>query len=416
MKSKGVLILMATKDIMKTRLQVPFSSIVGNITGIIKWYVMNNFPNDYFKDINIDTALTRKKWTEDIMLKQMPRLDIGVEYSPSDYGIMGKPSRWRKGSNFILKEQKNMNYQNVFYNDQDHYYLYTIPNRTKVTFNFQIRVKSRMRAYDVTNYIMQGHNPEQYFYLNSMPIEGTVPNSFIQAMMVDKGVDVNNNTEFNNFNEYLKQHSQGYIMRKKNMSTGNYVYTHRYLANVLCMFEGEPSINGEGADQEQEAYNVEFSLSTELWTPGDYIFEGKEIPDYDTLEEMDIFEENDYAFINYTLGYMPKQSKDDKTLIFYQGYVTGDDELIDTVDLSPLFDENLLELILYNLDNGVNNDEYFDIDVRQDGNMLPEEDFDFSWDALELDTMFPQMGMTYHVALYGDNDKIQEQLEIMNEE
>jgi hypothetical protein len=131
---------------------------------------------------------------------------------------------------------------------------------------------------------------------------------------------------------------------------------------------------------------------------------------------MDIFEENDYAFINYTLGYMPKQSKDDKTLIFYQGYVTGDDELIDTVDLSPLFDENLLELIQYNLDNGVNNDDYFDIDVRQDGNMLPEEDFDFSWDTLELDTMFPQMGMTYHVALYGDNDKIQEQLEVMNEE
>ena len=129
---------MATKDIMRTRLQIPFSAIVGNVTGIIKWYVVNNFPNNYFKDINIDTALARKKRTDDIMLNQLPRLDMFVEFDPSDYGIMGGDSRWRKGSNFILKNQKNLNYQNVFYNDQDHYYLYTIPNRTKVTFNFQI--------------------------------------------------------------------------------------------------------------------------------------------------------------------------------------------------------------------------------------------------------------------------------------
>ena len=406
---------MATKDIMRTRLQIPFSAIVGNVTGIIKWYVVNNFPNNYFKDINIDTALTRKKRTDDIMLNQLPRLDMFVEFDPSDYGIMGKDSRWRKGSNFILKNQKNLNYQNVFYNDQDHYYLYTIPNRTKVTFNFQIRVKSRMRAYDVAKYITQSQNPEQYFYLNSMPIEGIIPNSFIQAMIDDRNIDISDNTEFNEFNDYLKQHSQGYIMRKKNLSTGNYIYTHRYLANVLCMFEGEPSISGEGRDQEQENYNVEFSLSTELWTPGDYIFEGKEIPDYDALEEMDLLQDNDYSFINYTLGYMPKKSKDDKTLIFYQGYVTGDDELIDIVDLSPLFDENLLELIQYNLDNGINNDDYFDIDIRQDGNLLPEEDYNFEWNTLELETIFPQIGMTYHVVLYGDNDKIQEQLEIINE-
>ena len=405
---------MATKDIMRTRLQIPFSAIVGNITGVMKWYIMNSFPNNYFKDINIDTALTRKKWTEDIMLNQLPRLDMSVEYDPSNYGIMGKDSRWRKGSNFILNNQKSMNYQTVFYNDQDHYYLYTIPNRTTVNFTFQIRVKSRMRAYDVAKYISQIKNPEQYFYLNSMPIEGIVPNSFIQSMLVDKGVNIENNTEFNDFNDYLKQHSEGYIMRKKNLSTGNYIYTHRYLANFLCMIDGEPSITAEGSDQEQEMYSVEFTMSTELWTPGDYIFEGKEIPDPADFPEDGVFQENDYSFINYTLGYIPKQSKDDKTLIFYQGYVTGDDELIDTVDLSTLFNENLLELIQYNLDNGIDNDEYFDIDVRQDGTLLPESDFNFEWDNLELETIFPQMGMTYHVALYGNNRKIQEQLEIMN--
>jgi hypothetical protein len=408
---------MAPSNILACRASSTISSIMGNITGIVKEHLQTRFPAGYIKNVIINTTQASTNMADNgdnVFNKTLPMMSLRPNFDINADNLFGSLPYWHNAWEHIYKNPR-YNYRGVFFNDQDGYYIYSIPDRISFSFDVKVMVSSYMQKIDLVNFIRQVYNINGYYYLNGIPLETQVPNLFISILMQQMGTDVNNPDSLQKFNDYLKQFSSGYLNPKKNLSNGNTMYSYRYFSNILCKMS---DLNVDDTDKVGQIDNnstVSFRFTTELWVPANFILETTALEAPPTNLQQDPLLTTDTGFsISFTGRIAPAQTMGNLSLLINQSYITDVNVAVDELDITDLFNSQVSGVIGYNIDTSIDNWSMFDIIVTQDSKQLVKDtDFTFDWNTLTLRTINPLYNMTYNVSIYVDLRKLNETWDAM---
>jgi len=402
---------MENQNILVSRASTTVSSIIGNVVSVVKRHIEGNFPKEYFRRVYITTAHTPSQQNENpdnVYKPDLPNLSIRPNFEvQSEHSFQHLPY-WYYTHNYIF-QNKLRNYRGVLYDEENEFYIYSVPDRIKLSFEVKIKVESLMRQMDTLSYIKQTFNTQGHYFLNAIPIEVEVPKTFIKVLMDEYGVDPNNPSDLNEFNNYLKIYSSNYITSKKNLSTGKISYMYKYPANILCRME-PPTGDADTKNMSGDNFIVSLNLTMELWTPASFILETGRDLDGDACTNLPM-EINDSSIVfNFCLKTEPPYTIKDKSLLLWSGYITDTNVDVDRLDMSDMFSQEKIKSIIdYNNKYEIDNFDIFDIIVFRDNLQLKyNDDYTFNWNTLELLTKNPFFNHTHHVGLYGNLKKIQE--------
>jgi hypothetical protein len=408
----------SNKNVLSCRASSTFSSIIGNITSVMKNYILKGFPPNFFSDIYVDTFLPSTKIKEDldtVFKYRLPALIISPRYEASNETTFDIIPYWRRAWHPIYREAR-YNYKNVFFDEDGGYFINSIEDRIKMNFDLKIKVQTLMTQLDVINYIRQSFDTRGYFFLNNIPLETEIPKTIIVYLMKEKGIDrYNPNLEdLEEFNTWLKTYSDGYIEIKKNLADGKDMYSYRYKTNILCKIEPPEADAVNKKNLIDEDALVTFRLSVEFWSPVNYVFETikTDLTEPEPLDPIEYDKGN--IVLNYSFNSFLEQVIEDKTLLIFQGFVTDVNIQIDTLDLTSVLSKELKDIINYNNENEIDNETLFKFKVFRDNYTLANNEFNFKWDELKLEIINPLFNMNYYVALYGNLAKLNETHKIVS--
>ena len=402
---------MAENNIFSCRSLSTLSNIIGNTTSEVRNFIINLFPKGYFRSVYTDTMLASLEMgTDDTIKKELPILIIRPRVVLDDNTMSGRPFDWQFSTYFLYKKMRT-NYFPVLGNDEDEIYIYAIPSRIRVDFEIEILTKTKMQQINTAFFLKQSVRHNAPFFLDGKR-EGTlmeieVPKKFIKVLH-----DVLERPQTNDFEDYLKRHSMNYITRKTRLSSGNESYFYSYNTNLLCNFEGYPSIDdGNQQGQIKKDFKVSSVLSVKFTTFLNMMMESsKPYPkeffnDLSTIIDDDLL--SDSVFVHFTIKTRPNETRGDKTLYKWNAYITDTDEL-DVLPFGDLIDEDVMKVIEYYRQYSLDFSRLFSIVLFKDGLEIVEEETIVDWDKLTLTNVKPIKDYTYHFGIYVDLKELHE--------
>lgn len=405
--------LLNESHILTCKCGTSFSSVLGNVTSLIKDYVHSVFPKGYINNVYVDTKdLSGDLEEEDVIRKDKPILVIKPKFDYSaDNGIMGRLPDWQHKNYFIFK-QPGFHYIPVLGDVENDLYIYSIPERMKVSFDITVIFNTKMEAMNTAYYFRGSVLHKSYFYMNDVFLETEIPKSMILTIANKLGLDLNNNDDKRDLLEYLNNYSMNKITRKTKTSSGIEQYFYKYKVNLLSMFPEYPEVDdGENVGQVSTGYRMTTSLDIEFTCPYNYILEsGKTVKIAELDEEESRYLLQDTFSINTTIPDPPEIEKVDeeqhKKLVVWEGYIT-DTDVVDVLDISPVMFDSLDTVINYCLDESTdtNISDVFDTVLFKGKYAIPPSDYRFEWSSREVINLRPVKDETYHFGIYMDTKK-----------
>jgi hypothetical protein len=411
-----------SKTIITCNVSTSISSLLSAVTGVVKESICKLFPDEYFQEIFIGTSQANAQQVEmeqqddDVMVKRYPQLSIIPQFNVDIDDMFGGPyPMWRRGvyQRFRTQGHKDYGYKKIFYNDADELIINAIPSRVKFTFDCKIKLETHLLKIDTVHYLRQRMNTNDIFYLNDILLESDIPNTIIDAIAKIKNFNLEDQEELDNFYKYLKQYSQGTITEKIEHSSGLKVFSFLYAANILTKIENPPE-----ADTSIERVNmsegdglINFTISMELWSPSNYLFECSYLPKGNYNEHLDMGK----VTVQHVFKARPPREKDGRVMFKWNKFVTDVNVKVDKIDLDALFTQPMIDLIK---DRSENKDEeflndLFEIVVYEDEKeLIKDKDFRINWSNLSLEMIYPKFNYVYNVGIYGDNAQLAEVLKL----
>ena len=399
------------KQISICRSSSSISNVVGNVTYIVRNFMIGLFPKNFFKSVYIDTAMSQLEMEkEDIFKKDKPLLIIRPRVSLGENSIFQGLPDWMSTNHYMFTELQG-NYKPVLADEENKVFVYTAPDRIKINYEIEIVTSTKMQQIN-TAYFLKGivlH--KSYFYLNNARIETEVPKYYINLIAEHLEYDLKDVNQRIEYGSYLDKYSRSLITEKIKTSSGNPAYFYIYSANILSMFEDYPDIDdGEQNNQISSNFKISENFGIEFWCPINYILETGVQPTSEILNNA----ENDYKLglfdtltvANFTLQFPIPSTYGEMILLKKQGYLTDTGTEKDILDIRPLFTKGLSEVISYNNKYNLDNGEVFHIDLWNDDSKVAEENVNINWSTLVLENIKPLPNTTYHIALYGHNETI----------
>lgn len=395
--------------IVNCRTSTSISSLIGNLTAVAVEYTKSKFPKGYIQDVHIAesmTALSMRDECKKVFKRDYQTLFVQADYTLGEH-VLGQLPRWYKANEFIFKN-KRKRYTPVLMDDENEIYVYTIPNRVKVNFNFRLKLQTAMQCQDVYNYIYNTFDIEGYRYLNNIKLETEIPKSFIKPICSRFGWDYGNKQDREKLVEYLHKYSYGGVQEKINLASGNSMYAYNYNANILMNFQDMPERDRNYKSMTISEGYVNFSFSMEMWTPSNYIFEAGNIEEDEEIDisPFDNNTSNTYLYnIHVDTDYI-KEIEDGKHLIIRRQFVPDINVEYDELpfeDVMPTELKNVLDKIKedgYRLDNLV------DVKIMAGNKYIPVSEYDLEWEDYTVKTKNPMKNTTYSILIYGDLDKL----------
>lgn len=316
-----------------------FSYVLGGLTRYIELFFKKLFPNNYFKYtyISMMSSMEAMK-NKDLYKAGYPHLAIKPEFTFEETSMGKLPYLFRVGE-WISKNSKN--YPLLLTNSEEDIYLSMVPDRIKVKYEFKIRTGTRMSLYNLTSYITHSIRINAPFFLNSVKLEAIIPNTILKGISDYKNLNLKNSIDLIEFETYLKKYSDYPIVKKIDSGTGNTVYTHQFITNLLVKFTEYPSVEftEKGLSKDEESITT-INADVELWTTLNYILKTKwDVLEDDTILDVDslILDSPDLFYV-YTTDSEIKKTKDDKSLIIKQDFISGVNMEIDELDIKPVFE------------------------------------------------------------------------------
>jgi hypothetical protein len=399
-------------QIRMCRASSSLSSVIGNVSLVVRDFIVGLFPPSFFKDVYIDTSMTSLFFEkEDIFKHDKPMLVIKPRVSLSDDNIFGRLPDWMSTNYFIFKELNN-NYTPVFADTEKQIYVYSVPDRVKLTFEIDIVCSSKMQQINVGHFLKGSVLHKGYFYLYDSYIETEVPKYFIKTIADLLNYDLREPQQKSDFLNYLDSKSQSFITEKIKTSSGNPAYFYIYSTNILSQFEDYPQLDdGEQKEMTMNNFRVSETFSVDFSCPSNFFLETKEVLTPEQMQAEPSLEGlEDSILLNYTMTFIPPKEVDinGKTFGFLrkQGYITDSSTQLDELPLDEFFSEDIKSVIQYNNKYGINNDEVFSINLYKENTLVDPRNVKVLWDTLMLQNWNPSPDTTYHIFLYGDKERI----------
>lgn len=390
------------------------SSVIGNITGLYKDFITSCFPKEYFKEIFITTThvSNEQNGEDDVIKKRLPQLSISPGYIPSaDETTMTPYPKWRRAFKPVFRDHR-FSGREVFMNDEDEIYIYAIPYRMKINFETKIKVPTHMEKLDILFYVKQMFENGEKFYLNNKYLETEIPKSIIKALSAIKGFNLEDEDDLENYFNYLKTYSTGYISKKKNLSTGNEKYSYRFPANILVIIENGGDADGRTSNKINMSDNdnvIDFSISFEMWIPSNYVMQTVNLPVGDYSPDLS----SERVGFDFTLQTRPNRIRGEKTEIEFKTFITEVNTSIDEIDISSMFPHDYRDFLISLVEQG----DYellnatFELVCFRDNIELKPDDYEIDWKTLTMKLIHPYQNYVYSIISYGNRKLINENID-----
>jgi hypothetical protein len=380
------------------------------VTGFAKDFILNYFPEDFFKDIYITTTAASNQLSgledDEIPVKQYPQLSIQPGYNVNYDEATGGPfPMWRRGHYMVYHNRPNSYGSiNVFYNDEDQLSIYSIPQRVSFSFDYKIKVESFLHKIDIVNLLRQHLQDNEKFFWNNVNFESQLPNTIVQIIADAKNYDLNEPDEVDDFLKYLKQFSRNHIVEKIYEASGQRVFSYDFASNILISVTSPPEADTKSKEKIDMADGreiIEFSLNMDLWIPNNFVMECNFLPPekkyYPSFDETKLI-------IEHYVRLQPPLTKDNRNRISWNKFVTDINKKVDTIDITPLFNKKHMEMInkiIEKKDFDYLN-EIFDIDIYRDEKQIKKKDYNINWSEMQIEMIHPYSNYVYNIAIYAD--------------
>jgi hypothetical protein len=387
-------------QIVSCRASTSISSLIGNMTGFLRFFLNSKFPEGFFKDTYIEGSLAEIKMEENESVHKLskPTLIMAANYTGST-GHMDLLPRWHNSQYFIFKNPRKK-YNPVLYDNVNDIYMYSIPDRIRIDYNIRIVLPTQMYAYNILHYVKQNFDIGGKFFYNDVRLETEIPKYYTKIIEQRLGLDLSTGEGQETLEDYLLRNSYNGITEKVNLSTGNKAYPYNHGTNMLIEFPELPTIESDDNQQIREKAVVTFPVSIECWSHSNYILELKgkipdvppEFPDAEGTVRYDFYVPTEFI----------KEQYDNMHLLKYKPFVPDVNTEVDILDFSPVVQSEVKNVIREMIINKIDIDKVLKVKVLIDNKELLESSFEVDWKEMTLATKDPMMNVTYTLMLYGN--------------
>lgn len=385
-------------------------SILSNVTAFAKDLILRLFPQSFFKNIFITTSSASSQQADlednELPIKEYPQLSIAPIYYPAYEDTIGTPNAmWRRGFYMGFRTfNERYGYKRVFYDEDEELRLSAIPNRLKIGIEYKIKVRTHLKKIEVLHMMRQKFYDNDRIYWNNVLLESQIPGTLIKAIANIKGFDLETKEGIDGLLKYLSVQSGGNITTKIDLATGNTVFCWLYSANILVSTESAPESDGRNIERINMADNegaIEMTLGLELWSPNNYVFECKNLPEGDYLPVID----DGRITVEGMFKLVPPKFYNDFILMEFRKFTTDVNISVEYIKFDVMLYKNILELC--DARKQANDytffDEVFKVKLfREDADMVEGKDYTVDWETYTINILNPRFNFVYGVGIYAD--------------
>jgi len=397
---------MKDTKIISCKASTSISSILSSATATARTLIESKFPKGFFKHVHISDGLNEiQTEKDDFNRMSKPTLIITPRYS-TENGYMDLIPRWQYTHQFMYTN-KRKNYNGVLFDNINNIFMYSIPDRIKLVFDFKIKLPSVQYAYNVMHVVKQSFEVGGYTFLNDVRLYTEIPKLYTHIIAEELGLDKDNVDDFNKLEGYMLQNSYKGLVDKVNLASGNRQFMYNYSVNVLMNFPDEPQFERNTNGHVIDNAVVNFSAVFDFWINSNYILEIKSERKLDDYPEIDVFEDSNmkYEYLIPT-HFIKEHLSENMHMILNKPFVPDINEEVDELGFGVILNKELKNVIKVIRDKGLDLEKILEVKVLIDNRELDKNLYDVDWKNYNLKTHKPLSNVTYVFLLYGDMKKI----------
>lgn len=267
------------------------NTFISGITGIIKNYILKEFPKNYFRHIYTDTSST---YSEDNRiqlnnkhLNKIPRPSLTISPSISlddPLGGMGK-NYLTSSPHMQVPREMNRTYKTLLQDPDDRFKIYFSSDYITTNIRFKIIVNSFVQATNVAYWLKSKFDDKMYKYINDQIIGVEMPKTYVNIiakilnLFGNESDPISNSQDMKALELYLKQTGKraGAINRVTDLTTSKEIFKFGERCNLLTLFTDLDVPEGIVRDDIVEAeYELSFRLQVSAWHPNAFVMTVKQ--------------------------------------------------------------------------------------------------------------------------------------------
>lgn len=399
------------------------SAILSAVTGEVRRWMLNQFPEDFFNYIRITSGIPSVDDTQG-------DADRMKAYRKSNPCLAIRPTMKFQTdlTGEYIKSPMTFHYEDVgpdshFYtlyrNDQ---FMQTIKfalEYWKCELQIGVRVETEVQGIDIVGYLKHRIFPGHFFYLNDCPVLVEIPSTVLFRAAADIGMDLFKKEDVKAFIDILQKNSFSPIDIKIKKDSGQKIVAFLMPCNILCKVDdiGEPEVNKNGRSQDDT--KIKFILNAQIPFPRQFkLFTEMPVPSPDgkqySPEMLDKNKANmpfvdDYfstgqMIINYALTTEPPQYLPGTSAkrIYMSKFVTSQDQELDYLELAGIMPKALECFIDDMMQHGKEDilNEAVIVHLYRDEKLIEDSNYKFDFKTKKLILFHPFRNYIYRVVFY----------------
>lgn len=405
------------------------STTYGNISCVVREYILSKFPYDFFKYTNISSEIAYRN-----LYRQFGgnnnRNEIKKRIKP--YLIIKPTYQVNDSDAFLNNIPLTKNYDNIEYGiDKRH--LFPILKDPEKEFNLKFKMNRDRIEFDVTIALSTLHQQLDLYkfmvnqmvwersFIHKASLEAMLPHSMVNYIGKITDLDITNESQnmLPILLQYLNSRSNYPITYKMKNASGRDEFFMYYNHDTIMTLYDLSIDEGTMKNMMSDTFNINFRISIEFNLPGLFILEGDT-----SIQNTVQFDLNVYDPYSGTSEFIPIYTIEN-IHNRYPSYLNGfrlytssifniDDKLgkiKDTLDISSLFENTTINIIRENSKLNVPISTFIKTIILKDNIELVEgTDFNVDWNSLNIDIFKLEKTSTYRLIIYINNLKLNDSL------
>jgi len=416
------------QDLTFKQANISSSAILSAVTGEVRRWWLNQFPENYFKyiritsggtipDIEGDADRMRAYRKSNPCLALRPRLKFQED-------LMGEALR--NPAPFLYENiGPDSHYYTLYRNDQFLQRITFMVDYYKMEFQVGIRVESEVQMLDVIGLLNKRIFPENYFYINDCPLLVEIPSNLLFKTAEDLGLNLYKPEDVKIFLDILQHNTTYPIDIKIKKDSGKKIIAFIMPANILCRVEKLPEPDVQHVNRSIDNTKIQFTMTAQVPFPNLFKM-WTELPvpmppgwsrpdDGDPNKPEPPFEtsglDNGRLMINYALTTEPPQyiKGTSAKRIFMKKFITGTDMAVDYLSLAGILPPALEMFIDQMLEEHKKDvlEEAILFRLYRDEYCEPPTNYKFDFKNKTLELFSPLRNYIYRVVIYVETTILQ---------
>ena len=395
----------------------------GNVASLIREYVLDLFPKNYFKYTHITSEIVSRDLkrdrmnNKDIVKHDRPALIIRPSFSSldDDDKFLNDTYLINGTSKFNGSISRNMLDKITFDTDNGISLKYFL-NRDKLEFDVSIVVNTLFNQLDIRKDLINRVNWEAPWLYESS-LESMIPRQMIALMARIVNIDMENDPSI--MLQYLNSTSRFPITYKMRNSSSKDEYFMYYTVNILLNFSNIDISDANKKNMVDDYYTINFKVTAEFNIPGGFYLVG--IPRADIQEKIvidndsenheftPIFTVKDLLYNGKANGILDHNFKLLCTSIFKTDKLR--DMRSDNLTFGQLIPNPIVDMVRDHLGKGIPIETFIRMCVSKDQDIIFEDkDYKVDWLNMSLTILDSDYSSTYRLSIFINESYINSRL------